>query len=462
MKKQGKLYGIRRWISLFFIGFVGFACSSEAPEWEQGKEEAYPSEHAMSKEEAVVVAGDFMEQLQEAFLNGASQGDASLRSVTINVSRDDYQVSTLNKVVTVKDSTGKTRNEQIPLYQINYKDAQGQSAGYAVVVGDERFEEKVIAFNDEDSCTVFTSPDAPFWTVLIENYLHYVANEGKKKEVPSLRAISLPHPDYAMALGVVTKWNQDDFYASCARFALMTAAERARAKANNEIDTIWKRGYAGCVAVAMGTIMAWHKWPSKGVYRKQINSPLFGGAIETVTTSYTTQNWTDIYNSALNPMLNNTHKAHIANLLAEIGYKLDMDYDSTGSGAFSTDAILVFNNMGYTCGSLSAYSSAEIADEIYNNKRPVYMDGSGNGSAHAFVISGMAWKNSQPAYMYIISGWGGSRNGWYSTALTGENMYTDYVWKYNTSCHIVSDIAKNASNPGSTTLFKVSNWYIPY
>jgi hypothetical protein len=427
-----------RFLSLLFVGFAGFACTNDTPEPDNGQE--YSSEHAITQEEAVLLAAGFMQQQQE----------------------DNYHLSTLNKVVTVKDSTGKTRNEQIPLYQINYKDAQGLSAGYAVVVGDDRFEGKVIAFNNEGSCTVFSSPDAPFWTALIERYLHCVANGGKKKELPSLRAISLPDPNYAMVLGMLTQWRQSGFYSDCTRFIWNT----------NEVR--WQRGLAGCIPVAMGTIMAWHKWPLKGIYKKEVDtSSTVERTIQTVTTSYTVQNWTDIYNSApshTNPtVLNNTHKAHIANLLAEIGYKLDMNYAWGVSTAYAADVAPVFRNMGYTCSNLTAYDIDEIVDEVYTNRRPVYMNAYNYtyGGGHAFVVNGIAWQDSQPAFIYLINGEGGSNNGWYSTSLTsfiGESMYADEDWKWSYHCEIISNIAKNPNNSGATTLFKTSHTpsNIPY
>ncbi len=135
---------------------------------------------------------------------------------------------------------------------------------------------------------------------------------------------------------------------------------------NNDVDRYCSGGSdkeapVGCVAVAVGQIIANHKKPTsfKGKY----------------------MNWNDMTHINSGDMFskidycNIKGRADIQHLLAKLGDKdlLDMDYGCNGSGASTDDAVNTFHKLGYTA-TKQDYNSDKIISEIKNN-RPVYIRG---------------------------------------------------------------------------------------
>ncbi len=127
-------------------------------------------------------------------------------------------------------------------------------------------------------------------------------------------------------------------------------------------DSWDKEAPVGCVAVAVGQIMAYHKKPTrfKGEY----------------------MNWDDMTHIDSGDMFskiyycNNEGEADIQHLLAKLGDSeyLNMTYGCDGSGTKNKKAEETFHKLGYTAN-LIDYDSNKAISEIKNN-RPVYVSGS--------------------------------------------------------------------------------------
>jgi hypothetical protein len=207
----------------------------------------------------------------------------------------------------------------------------------------------------------------------------------------------------------------------------------------------------GCIAVAMGQIMAYHEWPLIGSYLHPQYSIL---TPHIVVAQY---NWTAMKANANASNLSATGKSGVANLLAEAGRKLNMDYGCNGSSAYTSDVPQAFSQMGYTTSSVGTFNWSNITNDIQND-RPIYVSGiSSEGKGHAWIIEGyqsVAFNalyerdcpdgtteevpvSSVSRYVYFNLGLGGgSVNHFYSADIWGG-------WAYPQSVKVIYNIHPN-------------------
>ena len=130
-----------------------------------------------------------------------------------------------------------------------------------------------------------------------------------------------------------------------------------------------RRAWVGCVATAVGQIMAFHKSPAtfkgrKMDWNKMVERKKVGNKKNMFSGYYSLPaNYTDA-------------KGDISHLLFRLGDSdlLDMEYGCDASGASTDDALKTFKKLGYRNTRQISYNSATAISEIKNN-RPVYIDG---------------------------------------------------------------------------------------
>jgi hypothetical protein len=257
------------------------------------------------------------------------------------------------------------------------------------------------------------------------------------------------------------------------------------------------RAMAGCTAVAMSEIMAWHVWPLQGAC-KRYNS---NGVLETAYISYALTNaeksslrsnnftyWEAFYPNLLE---------YVANLLIETGYKLNQNYGIGSSYAYPPDVPDVFQQMGYTSSLCKSYTLADIQndiDKIDGSEIPVFMAGwrnendpyffnhPGENGGHAYVITGTYYKDydtPNPLGIFIKvrngNGFGGAwwdpvtgyGQTWFNhlmftntniTPLYDPTLLGEIVYPYRYKCVLITNIKPNFSNAGSTN----PNWIVPH
>jgi thiol protease/hemagglutinin prtT len=212
---------------------------------------------------------------------------------------------------------------------------------------------------------------------------------------------------------------------------------------------------AGCVAVAVGQIMKFHNRP--------VNS----------------FNWIIMPNVAVD--INNPGDNEVALLLIDIGRKVNMNYATNGSGAYSIDARnALVNHYRYSnSANLARYDYNRVINDIANKRLPIYMDGFADKkiyywrwwllwwhyepyevyfNGHAWVCDGYIETNKhfvnpcngshirkRTRLLHMNWGWGkGKRNynGWYS-----ENI-VDYPPKNDTPEYFIDwDKIRNTECP---------------
>jgi photosystem II stability/assembly factor-like uncharacterized protein len=169
--------------------------------------------------------------------------------------------------------------------------------------------------------------------------------------------------------------------------------------------------YTGCVATAMAQIMKYHNFPPQGVGSHTYTHPVYG--VQTANFGNTTYNWASMPNSV------STANPAVASIMYHAGVSVNMQYDPSGSGAYSEDVpdamMDYFNyNPGVTIQYKSYFPNVEDFKSLLRSQLdlslPMYYSGSGSGG-HAWVCDGYRLSDGK---FHFNWGWSGSSNGYYA------------------------------------------------
>ena len=190
----------------------------------------------------------------------------------------------------------------------------------------------------------------------------------------------------------------------------------------------------GCVATAMSQVMYTHQYPStvhgQIYYRmKQGDNGefrTFSKDLDGKTIDYA--NMIDAYDEG---SYSKKQGNAVAYLMSYAGLTVNMQYSTTFSGAYSTDAALALQkNFGYD--NTDYYFRMEVDDdwwknkvyETINNGNPIIygaVDTKGHGG-HCFVLDGYDAKG----FVHVNWGWSGSENGYYDIDVLNPGTLSSY------------------------------------
>lgn len=174
-------------------------------------------------------------------------------------------------------------------------------------------------------------------------------------------------------------------------------------------------GYVGCVATAMTQIMRYYQYPAKGA---GTHSYVYGGQTISADFGSTTYDWANM--PAVVPAeYTKAQEEAYSTLCFHAGVSVDMQYDPSGSGAY-THVVpgALRNNFSYSQGTRMLtreyFNTREWMDLItaeLDAKRPVYYSATSEDmmGGHAFVCDGY----DDAGYVHINWGWYGSSNGYF-------------------------------------------------
>ena len=182
--------------------------------------------------------------------------------------------------------------------------------------------------------------------------------------------------------------------------------------------------YAGCVATAMSMIMKFWEHPLQGTGSHSYTPS--GYPQQTANFGETTYDWANmpISLSSSSPM---TQITAVALLQYHCGVAVNMQYHSSGSGAYSADVPNAMNayfsysnvmNIKYR----DNMTKTQFEDLLINNFDmgfPAYYSGSENNSGHAFVCDGY----NDNRYFHFNWGWSGMGNGFYAIDALNASGY---------------------------------------
>ncbi len=216
---------------------------------------------------------------------------------------------------------------------------------------------------------------------------NYYSNFDKSKDQQELLSISSL---------LSTTWNQGAGYnAYCP------------ANASGPGGRVW----AGCVAVAMAQVMKYWSYPTIGSGSHSYNCPGYG----TLSANFgaTEYSWGNM------PLT--TYNSSVALLLYHCGVAVNMNYSSSGSGAYvgetqynARNALVQYfkyhssaNFKKKSSYSASAWNNLVVAE--IDNGRPIIYQGYGADGGHAFVVDGY----QTTSYFHVNWGWSGAYDGYF-------------------------------------------------
>jgi len=183
----------------------------------------------------------------------------------------------------------------------------------------------------------------------------------------------------------------------------------------------------GCVATAMAQIMRYWSFPTVGLGSNTYTDAAPAGyhasyGVQTANFGATTYNWSGM------PLSVGSANTSVATLCYHAGVAVNMDYDPTGSGAYSTDVpTALIDHFRYKSTTQHHYKSAYGTDAWdtlmrgeLDNARPIYYSGSGPDGGHAFILDGYQSTN----YFHLNWGWDGGSNGYYYLSNLNPSGYT--------------------------------------
>ena len=297
--------------------------------------------------------------------------------------------------------------------------------GFVIVSADDR-ETPIIGYSHEGR---FDQDNVP---VQMEAYLqdfvariqygienHIAADEVTAKQWEMVKKTGRPN-DTAKSVGplLTEKWHQGCLYNSLCP------------SMNGPCD----HAEVGCVAVAMGMIMHYWGYPSKGW-----GSQSYSNAGTTLSADFgnTIYDWEHMPDS-LTDASSNTEVEAIATLLFHCGVSVRMRYTSDGSGADSKSIpnamYSYFNYSRQIHGEKRGTDDTGWLSMLKNNldmQHPVLYNGNNNTGSHAFVCDGYDSND----LLHFNWGWGGTGNGYFALGNLNPNGYD-----FNNKHYAVFDI----------------------
>ena len=177
---------------------------------------------------------------------------------------------------------------------------------------------------------------------------------------------------------------------------------------------------SGCVATAMAQVMNYHKYPEtgRGSFSYTSRTRRHKMSYDFSNAFFEWSKMQDRYSSK--PTLNfSEERDAVANLLKACGVSVSMDYDRSGSGAYSFDipyAMIHFFQYGENINDYErSYFRTEewyriIYSELKASRPVIYCGNDSRNGGHAFVIDGV---RSSDGKFHVNWGWNGNYDGYY-------------------------------------------------
>ncbi len=221
---------------------------------------------------------------------------------------------------------------------------------------------------------------------------------GEKVSVTAKKVSSIPS-DYEIDSIRLLRWNQ------CGNNGGSNINKSYNKFCPTWSASCWGHTYVGCVAVAMGLVMRYYKWPYSAFIPNTIDS--LGNISQ--TTHLVTYDWNDMPRAIVDTT-NMAKVNEIAGFLRDCGYSCKIKYQADGSPAslenakYALEHNFHYNNL--TCQTRNGYIGnwvKKLKTEIASNRPVIYAGYNSRGvTGHAFVLYGYT---NQDQFV-IHWGWG--------------------------------------------------------
>lgn len=225
----------------------------------------------------------------------------------------------------------------------------------------------------------------------------------------------------------------------------------------------------GCVATAGAQLMRYFEWPKTSVTPLTFTCYSNNVPVE-LTMIGGTYDWANMPLN-INTMYENgtsatvtTYREAIGKLTYDVGVSVGMDYDSDGSGAYTSrlpDSFKIY----------FGYSGAVCIDELDENdgfkkallpnldaKRPCGLSISSSSGGHAVVADGYGYSDGT-LYVHINSGWAYAKSAtaWYAPPTFDFSDSTTYTTMNSVVCNIFTNETRSSSIASGRVLDESGN-----
>lgn len=293
-----------------------------------------------------------------------------------------------------------------------------QNGGFIVMSADD-VAVPVIGYDAEESLNLRDlAPGANYW---LKNAAKQIV-AAKKQQVLATEKITAQWEQIAsgepvllrntsVAPLLLSKWNQSRYYND-----LCPADENSPAGYGGHVP-------CGCVALAMASVIHYHRYPATGQGSHSYHSNYGNHSV-----NFGQQN----YNYNVMPYSLTKANNEVAKLIYHCGIAVDMDYEPDGSGSqteYTKDALKNYYKYssdiahasrsgwgGWWGGGNSGYSDEDwialLKSDIDEGRPIIYSGYAEDEGGHAFVCDGYDASD----YFHFNWGWGGYNNGFFTVA----------------------------------------------
>lgn len=388
------------------------------------------SEKYLSAEEAGDIASAFMSMLDNN--EEKSRGEVA-RTVSDISLLDTHHISRTSAI----DTT---------FYLVNF-----ENGGFSLIAADREIDNKIYVYSPTGE---FDAEDNPGVKIYLENAIATMADAPRRSDAiyqktNISRAPSDPGPPSGIGGeelidGILYKYYQKDIHDI--KGPLLKTHWNQRDPYNSQCPIYGKDStVVGCVALAMGQICSYHKWP------QSLNGH--------------TYDWNEMLKKSSHKYVSDIGLYDIAHLLHNIGVLVKMNYGKDASGATNPNALAGFKELGYSKVKFGDLLVPQCIAYL-NDEGPIYISGRSNRGGHAWVVDG--YDNYSNAYDYFNAyteeyaftrnnsiiytylhfnlGWGGNSDAYYLCDGTnnGEGgLYKNFsTFEFNSENQIISGIKR--------------------
>lgn len=312
-------------------------------------------------------------------------------------------------------------NGMATMYVFNF------DGGYVIVAADDS-SSPILGYSDQGSFAYENAPDG----------LRFMLDELSRGIVT---VVEQGHP---VSSDIVSRWKNLEAYG-------YLQADKGHTIVEPLVQQRWDQGspfnmYApngcpsGCVATAMAQLMKYWEWPVTGTGEHRYYAPLYGEQYANFgATTYDWANMIDYYGNGASQ----EEREAVATLMYHCGVSVDMNYEPSGSGAYSGDVPAAISTyFSYTDKSYYIMKGGNYDEWItllksnIDQRIPIYYSGHGDGGGHAFICDGY----DADGLFHFNFGWGGSSNNF--LLIDGENF--EYSGSQGVVVDFVPDYVYNA------------------
>ncbi len=175
---------------------------------------------------------------------------------------------------------------------------------------------------------------------------------------------------------------------------------------------------AGCVAIAMGQVMRYYKWPRVGT-GSYTYSDTYGGSKGTYSADFSQAyyQWGQMLNRYKYRRSTDEERKAVGQLVFDVAVALSTDFEHNGSTS-NVNRIPAAGGRFFRYSAVERKPSSKIFWQLMDTNMvygiPVVLAvKTSNGAGHAVVCDGLKIDDNGNYYYHLNMGWWGSSNGWY-------------------------------------------------